>query len=121
LTDSPVAASLVNHKTRVDQGDNIITTSTTTLNNDVQIPQVGFEVFQIPSGEKAYEAVRTALRLGYRAVDTADANGNEESVGRVIGVSNFLIHHLETLLETAEIIPTVPQPRTDSDPLGPAA
>ena len=157
--------------------------NTTILNNDVQIPRVGFGVFQIPPGEKTYESVRTALRLGYRAVDTAAAYGNEESVGRAIaesevdagdvfvttklwttdhgydkalkafevsrkklkrdtvdlylihwpakadfadtwraferlyrdgqvraiGVSNFLIHHLETLLNSAEITPAVNQ------------
>jgi diketogulonate reductase-like aldo/keto reductase len=161
----------------------MISTSTTALNNEVQMPRVGFGVFQIPPGEKTYDAVRTALRLGYRAVDTAAAYGNEESVGRAlkdsgvdpgevfvttkvwiadhgfdntlrafqesksklgldtidlylihwpskadfcetwaaleklyrekqvraIGVSNFLIHHLETLLETAQVVPMVNQ------------
>jgi diketogulonate reductase-like aldo/keto reductase len=161
----------------------MISTSTTPLNNDIRIPRVGFGVFQIPPGEQTYESVRTALRLGYRAVDTAAAYGNEESVGqaiqdgevdrgevfvttkvwiadhgydrtlkafeaskkklrldtvdlylihwpakadfcdtwramerlnregqiRAIGVSNFLIHHLKTLLESAEITPAVNQ------------
>jgi diketogulonate reductase-like aldo/keto reductase len=161
----------------------MISTSTTTLNNDLQMPQVGFGVFQVPPGEKTYNAVSTALKLGYRAVDTATAYGNEEDVGRAlrdsvvdredvfittklcisdhgydktirafedsreklgletidlylihwpakqdftetwramerlyreekiraIGVSNFLIHHLETLLEKAEIFPALNQ------------
>jgi methylglyoxal/glyoxal reductase len=161
----------------------MIGTSTSSLNNGVQMPRVGFGVFQIPPGENTYDAVRTALKLGYRAVDTAAAYGNEADVGRAvrdsgidpadifvttkvwtsdhgydnalrafeesktklgldtvdlylihwpakadfgetwraletlynekrvraIGVSNFLIHHLETLLETADIIPAVNQ------------
>lgn len=161
----------------------MINTSTVTLNNGVQMPQIGFGVFQIPPGQKTYDAVRTALQSGYRAVDTAKAYGNEESVGqaikdsgidpeevfvatklwipdhgydntlrafeesrkklgldtidlylihwpakadfgetwramerlykegriRAIGVSNFLSHHLETLLETAEVTPAVNQ------------
>jgi diketogulonate reductase-like aldo/keto reductase len=161
----------------------MISTSTTNLNNGVQMPQIGFGVFQIPPGKQTYDAVRTALKLGYRGVDTAAAYGNEEDVGRgirdsgfepseifvttklwttnhgyektlrafeesriklgldtidlylihwpakanfvetwkameklyqegkvrAIGVSNFLIHHLETLLETATITPAVNQ------------
>ena len=62
----------------------MIGTSTTTLNNEVQMPQVGFGVFQISPGQKTYDAVRTALRLGYRAVDTAAAYENEEDVGRAL-------------------------------------
>ena len=161
----------------------MISNSTTALNNGVQMPRVGFGVFQIPPGQATYDAVRTALKLGYRAVDTAAAYGNEKSVGRAvkdsgidpseifvttkvwiadhgynnalrafeesksklgldtidlylihwpakadfcetwralerlfkekqvkaIGVSNFLIHHLETLLKKAEIKPAVNQ------------
>jgi diketogulonate reductase-like aldo/keto reductase len=58
----------------------MISISTTSLNNGVQMPRIGFGVFQIPPGEKTYDAVRTALKLGYRAVDTAAAYGNEEDV-----------------------------------------
>jgi diketogulonate reductase-like aldo/keto reductase len=161
----------------------MISTSTTSLNNGIQMPQIGFGVFQITPGKKTYDAVRTALKLGYRGVDTAAAYGNEEDVGRgirdsgfepseifvttklwttnhgyektlrafeesrtklnldtidlylihwpakanfgetwkameelyqdgkvrAIGVSNFLIHHLETLLKTATITPAVNQ------------
>ncbi|TMR91779.1 aldo/keto reductase [Nonomuraea basaltis] len=54
------------------------------LNTDgVQIPQLGFGVWQIPSGE-AEQAVRTALEAGYRHIDTAAAYGNEEGVGRAV-------------------------------------
>ena len=42
-----------------------------TLNNGVQIPQLGLGVFQTPSGEVTVEAVREALQTGYRHIDTA--------------------------------------------------
>ncbi|MCK2216071.1 aldo/keto reductase [Actinomadura sp. ATCC 31491] len=54
------------------------------LNTDgVQIPQLGFGVWQIP-GDEAEQAVRTALEAGYRHIDTAAAYGNEEGVGRAV-------------------------------------
>ncbi|GAK47310.1 aldo/keto reductase [Secundilactobacillus oryzae JCM 18671] len=59
-------------------------TDTYTLNNGVKIPVIGFGTWQTPSGDIAYEAVSEALAAGYRHIDTADAYGNEESVGRAI-------------------------------------
>ncbi|WP_199430913.1 aldo/keto reductase [Qaidamihabitans albus] len=56
---------------------------TITLNNGVRIPQLGFGVFQVPPEETA-EAVRHALRTGYRSIDTAAAYRNEEGVGAAI-------------------------------------
>jgi 2,5-diketo-D-gluconate reductase A len=56
---------------------------TITLNNGVEIPQLGFGVFQIPPEETA-EAVRTALDVGYRHIDTAEMYGNEKEVGQAI-------------------------------------
>ncbi|MEO3867792.1 aldo/keto reductase [Nonomuraea sp. B12E4] len=54
------------------------------LNTDgVQIPQLGFGVWQIPADE-AEQAVTTALRAGYRHIDTAAAYGNEDGVGRAV-------------------------------------
>jgi diketogulonate reductase-like aldo/keto reductase len=156
-----------------------------TLNNGVSIPALGFGVFQSPPEETA-TAVETALRTGYRHIDTAAAYGNEREVGeglrrsgvdrsdvfletkvwvsdfgydqtlhawqkataklgvdqldllilhqpapdrfdqtvaayqalerlladgavRAIGVSNFMPHHLATLLEQTEIVPAVNQ------------
>ncbi|KFJ08393.1 putative glyoxal reductase [Bifidobacterium tsurumiense] len=55
-----------------------------TLNNGVQIPQLGLGVFQTPSGEVTVEAVREALKTGYRHIDTAMIYHNEESVGEGI-------------------------------------
>jgi diketogulonate reductase-like aldo/keto reductase len=168
-------------------------TDTYTLHNGVEIPCIGLGTWQVPDGDLAYNAVRDALSIGYRHVDTAAVYGNEESVGRAvrdsgiprdqifvtsklwntvrgynetkeafeetlrklgldyldlylihwpnpagfrdrwkeanaetwramedlykegriraIGISNFLEHHIEALLETAEIIPMVNQIR----------
>ena len=47
-----------------------------------EIPLLGLGVWQVPSGPECENAVRWALELGYRHVDTAQAYGNEESVGR---------------------------------------
>jgi diketogulonate reductase-like aldo/keto reductase len=55
-----------------------------TLSNGVQIPAIGLGTWQIPNGDKAYNSVLSALKSGYRHIDTALAYGNEESVGRAI-------------------------------------
>jgi diketogulonate reductase-like aldo/keto reductase len=47
-----------------------------------QIPLLGLGVWQIPDGPECVEAVRCALELGYRHIDTAQAYGNEASVGQ---------------------------------------
>ncbi|OIL40044.1 2,5-diketo-D-gluconic acid reductase [Oenococcus oeni] len=59
-------------------------TDTYTLNNNVQIPVIGFGTWQSADGEEAYNAVKWALEAGYRHIDTAAAYGNEESVGQAI-------------------------------------
>ncbi len=48
------------------------------------IPVLGLGVWQIPNGPTTVKAVRWALELGYRHIDTAQAYGNEESVGRAL-------------------------------------
>jgi 2,5-diketo-D-gluconate reductase A len=48
------------------------------------IPILGLGVWQVPNGPECVNAVRWALELGYRHVDTAQAYGNEESVGRAL-------------------------------------
>jgi 2,5-diketo-D-gluconate reductase A len=53
------------------------------LNDGVRIPQLGFGVFQIDPGETA-AAVRAALEIGYRHIDTAEMYGNEKEVGQGI-------------------------------------
>jgi diketogulonate reductase-like aldo/keto reductase len=153
------------------------------LKNGVEIPHVGLGVFQSARGEETRNAVREALRLGYRHIDTARVYGNEHDVGaalresgipraevfvttklwnddqgydstlrafdaslkrlgfeyvdlyllhwpvprkrleswraleqlladgrvRAIGVSNFMVHHLEELLAHAKVAPAVNQ------------
>jgi diketogulonate reductase-like aldo/keto reductase len=54
----------------------------TTLADGAQIPLLGLGVWQIADGRECVDAVRWALELGYRHIDTAQAYGNEESVGQ---------------------------------------
>jgi 2,5-diketo-D-gluconate reductase A len=61
---------------------------TLTLNNGVEIPQLGFGVFQIPPEETA-AATRTALDIGYRHIDTAQMYGNEKQVGQAVRESGL--------------------------------
>jgi diketogulonate reductase-like aldo/keto reductase len=49
-----------------------------------QMPMLGLGVWQVPSGAACVNAVRWALDLGYRHIDTAQIYGNEESVGRAL-------------------------------------
>jgi diketogulonate reductase-like aldo/keto reductase len=49
-----------------------------------QMPMLGLGVWQVPSGAATVNAVRSALDLGYRHIDTAQAYGNEESVGKAL-------------------------------------
>lgn len=61
----------------------------TTLNNGVQMPWLGFGVFQMEPGEETERSVKTALRAGYRSLDTASIYGNEASVGKAIQESGL--------------------------------
>lgn len=54
------------------------------LNNGVDIPSIGFGSYLAPEGEVAIDSVESALRDGYRLVDTAAAYNNEASVGIAI-------------------------------------
>ncbi|MEA2281848.1 MAG: hypothetical protein QOK21_2455 [Solirubrobacteraceae bacterium] len=49
-----------------------------------EIPLLGFGVWQVPDGRECEDAVRWALEAGYRHIDTAQAYGNEASVGRAL-------------------------------------
>jgi 2,5-diketo-D-gluconate reductase A len=60
------------------------TVPSTTLNNGVQMPLLGFGVYQITDAEVCERSVYDALSTGYRLIDTAAAYGNEEAVGRAI-------------------------------------
>ncbi len=59
---------------------------TVTLNNGLEMPQVGFGVFQV-GNEETTAAVTAALEAGYRSIDTAAIYGNEEGVGRAVAQS----------------------------------
>lgn len=59
-----------------------------TLNNGVELPAIGFGVFQSAPDETA-AAVTEALRVGYRHIDTAAAYGNEREVGQAIAASGL--------------------------------
>jgi 2,5-diketo-D-gluconate reductase A len=61
---------------------------TITLNNGVEIPQLGFGVFQIPPDETV-KATTTALEVGYRHIDTAQMYGNEREVGIAVRESGI--------------------------------
>ncbi|MFC5446681.1 aldo/keto reductase [Paenibacillus aestuarii] len=57
---------------------------TVTLNNGVEMPIIGFGVYQVPDAEECENAVYEALMAGYRLIDTAAGYLNEEAVGRAI-------------------------------------
>ena len=58
------------------------------LNNGVEMPILGYGVFQVPPQE-AERCVSDALKAGYRMIDTAQAYGNEEGVGAAIAKSGI--------------------------------
>ena len=55
-----------------------------TLNNGVEMPILGFGVFQVPDLAECERSVRDAIDVGYRLLDTAASYGNEEAVGAAI-------------------------------------
>ena len=59
-----------------------------TLNNGVEIPQLGFGVFQIEP-EQTKDATLAALEVGYRHIDTAEMYGNEKEVGEAVRASGI--------------------------------
>ncbi|WP_327267682.1 aldo/keto reductase [Streptomyces sp. NBC_01218] len=59
---------------------------TLSLNNGVDMPQLGFGVWQVPDDE-AERAVATAIEAGYRSIDTAAIYGNESGTGKAIATA----------------------------------
>ena len=59
------------------------------LNNGVEIPRLGLGVYQTHRGEETQRAVREALRIGYRHIDTARIYGNEQDVGAAVRASGL--------------------------------
>ena len=68
-----------------------------TLNSGVQMPALGFGVFN-SNGDEAVHAVSKAIEIGYRLIDTAAAYGNEEQVGQAIRQSG--VHRSELFITT---------------------
>ncbi len=65
-----------------------MTTPSTTISNGVDMPSIGFGVFQVPP-DATSAAVATALDAGYRSIDTAAFYGNEEGTGDAIRMSGL--------------------------------
>jgi diketogulonate reductase-like aldo/keto reductase len=64
--------------------------TTFTLNNGWKVPAVGIGTFQGESGNsKVKDAVKLALKLGYRHIDGANAYGNEKEIGEAIKESGI--------------------------------
>lgn len=61
----------------------------TTLNNGIKMPMLGYGVYQIPDAEECERCVLDAIEVGYRSIDTAQAYGNEEAVGKAIKKSGI--------------------------------
>ncbi len=62
---------------------------TVTLSNGVKMPILGFGVFQIPDLGECERVVSEAIEVGYRLIDTAQAYGNEEAVGKAVQKSGL--------------------------------
>ena len=79
--------------------------TTRVLADGNEIPLLGLGVWQVPDGPECVNAVRWALELGYRHIDTAQAYGNEESVGRALRDSGVPrergVHHHQVLSRRA--------------------
>src|SRR3954447_5435759 len=91
----PERQALPGQRRRAQAG--VMSSSSFTLNNGVQIPALGFGVFQTPPDETVI-AVQTALEVGYRHIDTAAAYGNERQVGEALRRSD--IDPSEVFVET---------------------
>lgn len=54
------------------------------LNNGIEMPILGFGVYQISDAKECEQSVIDALEVGYRSIDTAAAYQNEDAVGKAI-------------------------------------
>lgn len=57
---------------------------TVQLNNGVSMPLLGLGVYLMHPGKETYQAVKSALEIGYRLIDTASMYGNEDDVGKAV-------------------------------------
>lgn len=77
-------------KTKSESGNSLadnIKTPTVKLNNGVEMPILGFGVFQVPDQDECERSVYDAIQTGYRLIDTAASYMNEEAVGKAINKS----------------------------------
>ncbi|MCP8615313.1 aldo/keto reductase [Salirhabdus salicampi] len=63
--------------------------ATVKLHNGVEIPWVGLGVYKVEEGQQIEDTIASALKIGYRSIDTAAFYQNEEGVGRAIRNSNL--------------------------------
>ncbi|POO53821.1 aldo/keto reductase [Agrobacterium rosae] len=74
------------------------TVPTVTLNSGIEMPILGFGVFQVPDPAECERSVHDAIDVGYRLLDTATSYGNEEAVGNAI--RNHCIDRKELFVTT---------------------
>ncbi|HEY0691074.1 MAG TPA: aldo/keto reductase [Kribbella sp.] len=86
--------------------------STRTLSNGAEIPVMGLGVWQVDDGPQCERAVAWALEEGYRLIDTAQAYGNESSVGRAIRSSGI---PREEIFLTTKFYPGSRDPRVEAE------
>jgi 2,5-diketo-D-gluconate reductase A len=77
------------------------------LSDGTSIPMLGLGVWQVPDGPQTENAVRWALELGYRHIDTAQAYRNEDSVGRALRDSGV---PREEVFVTTKFLPSAKDP-----------
>jgi diketogulonate reductase-like aldo/keto reductase len=82
------------------------------LTDGLRIPVLGLGVWQVSNGPECEHAVRWALELGYRHIDTAQAYGNEESVGRALRDSGVA---REDVFITTKFYPARKDPAAEID------
>ena len=80
------------------------------LGDGSAMPLLGLGVWQVPDGAACENAVRWALELGYRHIDTAQAYGNEESVGRALRASGV---PREEVFLTTKFFPRLKKPEAE--------
>jgi len=77
-----------------------------------RLPLLGLGVWQVPNGPECVNAVRWALELGYRHIDTAQAYGNEESVGQALRESGVA---REEIFLTTKFYPRQRDPAAEAE------
>src|SRR5689334_10912324 len=83
-----------------------------TLVDGASMPDLGLGVWQVPDGRECEDAVRWALELGYRHIDTAQAYGNEASVGRALAASGVA---REDVFITTKFFPRHSDPAAEAE------